>query len=137
MGAAASGTVGSLNMFLRVMCWKEWREHWLQAGILTGLGLLILLGVYPKVMPEMGNDPPVLLSAVIFAGACGFVTGAIMLANERETHTLTFLDSLPRRRMIVWGAKVVVGVAITLVQAVVLTSAGLAVMPTVPRDIGH
>src|SRR5439155_8416143 len=80
-----AGAEGGLTMFLRAMIWKELREQRLQALILTVIGLLVLTVAFPMFGDDMALAATAPLAAIVFAWACGMVTGAIALANERET----------------------------------------------------
>ena len=62
--------------------------------------------------------------AVALAYLAGAVSGAILLADEKEVGTLEFLDALPCRRRDVWAGKVVAGGLLAVGQGVVLAVAG-------------
>ena len=112
---------------MRAILWKEYREQRLPTLILTALGLLVMGVSLP--MFESRPDPVMHFGmAALFAWACGMVTGAILLANEQESHTQPFLDALPKWRSQVWRAKLVYGGIITLIQ-VLLFSALCLLLP--------
>jgi hypothetical protein len=124
-------------MFFRAICWKELIEHRLQATVLTLLGLLILLVVLPWALREGADPGDGYLTAILFVGTCGLVTGAILLANEAEGQTQGLLDIMPRRRMEVWRNKVLFGIVITTVQAAILVTCARFMWPHVdPKTAG-
>ena len=111
-------------MFVRAMFWKEVREHRLQALMLVGMaaGVLFLLQAFE---PDFSANAFRATLSASFAWACGMVTGAILLANESESMTQTFLDQLPRSRRQVWWSKCFFGLTLTVVQAGILSAACL------------
>jgi ABC-type transport system involved in multi-copper enzyme maturation permease subunit len=101
---------------MRVVLWKELREQRLPALILTALGVAVMFFVVPMWAAEHAAADYQIGVAACFAWACAMVTGTILFANESETHTLEFLDSLPRSRSQIWLAKFNVALLITLIQ---------------------
>jgi hypothetical protein len=114
-------------MFLRAMAWKELREQRLQVLLLTVLGLVILSVVFPMLGDRSSDSlTNAVMASIVFAWAGGMVTGAVTLANERETDAQTFLDMQPRWRMQVWWAKLFVAVMLVVCQSLALSTAALA-----------
>jgi hypothetical protein len=116
---------------IRVLLWKEFREQRIPTLILSVLGLLVM-GVS---LPMFESRPDRLTHfgmAALFAWACGMVTGAILLANEQESHTQQFLDMLPKWRSQLWMAKLTFGAVVTLIQIALFTVLCL-VMPAEDR----
>src|SRR5262245_48057915 len=109
-------------MFVRTIFWKELREHRVQAIILLALGIVILAGLLPLLDTDFRPDTFRVLLSACFAWACGMVTGAILLANESESMTQTFLDALPRRRSQVWWSKFAFGLVLTVCESLMLTA---------------
>jgi hypothetical protein len=129
-------------MFLRVMAWKELREQRLQMLLLTLLGVLILGVVFPLMGDRSsGSLTTAAMAAIVFAWAGGMVTGAVALANERETQTQTFLDMMPRWRRQIWAAKLFVALVLVVIQSLLFGSVSMAanrdVLPVSQmRDLG-
>ncbi|HEY8503197.1 MAG TPA: ABC transporter permease, partial [Gemmataceae bacterium] len=97
---------------------KELREQWLFAAVLVALGAAALAALGQLIGPPSYNRldaRPV--AALLMAVAGGIVCGAMLLAGERETGTLPFLDTLPVSRSRLWAAKATFGVVLTLAQA--------------------
>src|SRR5262245_62154437 len=75
----------------------------------------------------MTVDHSVIVSfAALFAWSCGMLTGAILLANEMETATQTFLDTMPRWRRQVWLNKLAFGLIVTFFQMIIIVAACVA-----------
>ncbi len=101
------------------LTWKEFREHlpiWLTMVVMTctvGGGLVGLVS---------GNDPVLAqnlagIAILGLAATYGVVCGAMMLAGEHESGTLSLLDIFLGRRGLLWTAKVAIGLLLTLSQA--------------------
>ena len=111
--------------------WKEYREHRVVWVALAVVGAALLL-VLPAEMAPGGLDahPQVreamFVAAAVLAWIYGVVCGGLLLAGERETGTLPFLDVLPGWRGRLWWAKCLVGVLLALAQAAVLAGASAA-----------
>lgn len=111
---------------IRTLLWKEYREHrplWLA---MAALSAILIVGLWQGLNPT-GTVPErsakldsLMLVAYIIALSYGLVCGAMMLADEWESGTLSFLDSLTGRRRRVWTTKMVVGLILTAGQALVL-----------------
>jgi hypothetical protein len=123
---------------IRAMLWKEYREHravWLTLGVVSVAGLFGLM----RLMAPSGveGDPEARLSleivAVFLAWTYGLVCGSMMLAGERESATLTFLDILPARRIQLWLLKWLIGLVLLGAQVVLLAGfvMGLGIAPSV------
>lgn len=104
---------------IRALLWKEYREQRLPALILVVLGVLVLTAVLPIFEDGEPRLDMRLGLALMFAFACGLVTGSILLANERESGTQTLLDILPKWRRQVWMVKLAFGMGMAVVQALV------------------
>ncbi len=108
---------------MRVLLWKEYREHrsiWLA---MAALSALILLALFALLDPP-GAIPPHSDKGEIIAGVggslliiYGFVCGSIMLAGEYESGSVRFLDALTGSRSRVWWAKTLAGTGLVLSQA--------------------
>ncbi|MGH7227483.1 MAG: hypothetical protein ACRELF_30085, partial [Gemmataceae bacterium] len=112
---------------IRALLWKEYHEHrviWLALAIVGGgglYGLSQLLGPVWNLSYDSMRDS-LRVVAVLFAWAYGLVCGAMLLANERESGTLDFLDILPARRIELWLVKSAFGVLLLLAQLAVLAA---------------
>jgi ABC-type transport system involved in multi-copper enzyme maturation permease subunit len=112
------------------LAWKEYREQrpvWLAMAV---LGLVLPVVLLAFLDPVGGKSPDrtddVLGTiAVVVAFTYGLVCGAMLLAGEHESRTMTFLDFLEGRRARLWITKVLMGTILTIAQALLL--AGLAV----------
>jgi hypothetical protein len=108
------------------LAWKEYREGWAiwVALALLGTGTVFLTPVFLDLLGQ--NDPQqqrlsVLISLIVLAVTYGVVTGSMLLAGERESQTLVFLDALTARRSGVWTSKVLIGLAFAAAQGIALT----------------
>jgi hypothetical protein len=103
--------------------WKEYREQrglWL---VMVGMTALLLAGMIAVLSP--GGREALPSTALLMAVTYGLVCGSMMLAGERETRTLTFLDTHAGRRATVWKAKALAGAVFTLVLSLVLSCLAL------------
>lgn len=115
---------------IRTLLWKEYREQrsvWLALPAFTALMLVGLWWVLEQASPVPGRvagitDKRIALMglAVILAGAYGVVSGAMLLANEREAGTQVFLDALTGRRAPLWWGKLLAGAVLTLSQSLLV-----------------
>src|SRR5579864_4081747 len=121
---------------MRVVLWKELREQRLPGLILTALGIGIMFFVVPMWGVGTAVTDFQIGVAACFAWACAMVTGAILFANESETHTLEFLDSLPRSRSQIWLAKFNVALLVTLIQIAIFSLACCALSDDVRGKYG-
>lgn len=119
---------------IRALMWKEYREHraiWLTMALVGGAGLYGLSQLMGPVwgMNFQSVHESLQSVAVLFAWAYGLICGAMLLANEQESGTLTFLDMLPVRRVDLWLVKSLFGLVLLLAQVAVLMSvvAGLGI----------
>jgi hypothetical protein len=123
------------------LVWKEYRElrpAWL--GI-TSVGSILLTGLARWLNPgPQGLDAPggggLVLGGLLLCWCYGIVSGAVLLAGEREDCTLAFLDSLPAWRGRVWTAKVVAGVTLVPVQAAAMLVILLALQAVTAAGAG-
>ncbi|HKB37340.1 MAG TPA: hypothetical protein VKD72_12895, partial [Gemmataceae bacterium] len=111
---------------MRSLAWKEYREGWAiwVALALLGTGTVFLMPVFLDLLGQ--TDPQqqrmsVLISLIVLAVTYGVVTGSMLLAGERESQTLVFLDALTARRSGVWQSKVLIGLAFAAAQGIALT----------------
>ncbi len=108
------------------MLWKEYREG---RGVWLTLALVGVCSIYavPPVMEllEAGNandqGPLTVQLASLWLTIYGLVVGSMMLAGERESKTLPFLDILSPRRASVWLTKVLAGALLTVSLGFFLT----------------
>jgi hypothetical protein len=112
---------------IRALMWKEYREHraiWLTLAVVSGAGLFGLsqLMAPEGILGRSGARESLQTVAVLFAWTYGLVCGAMLLANEYESGTMTFLDILPVRRLQLWLVKCSFGLLLLLTQVVVLGS---------------
>jgi hypothetical protein len=126
---------------MRVMLWKEYREHRLVWATLALVGLGALAGV-PQVVALFGASAAIRdvestlgTAAVAVAWVYGLVCGGMLLAGERENGTQPFLDALPARRLGLWAAKFLLGVFFVIGQ-VALLGVGLWFVLDHPRRVG-
>jgi len=107
------------------LAWKEYREQrsvWLALAV---LGIVLMVVLDPMFGPSSNHRNDVLGGILlVVAFTYGLVCGAMLLAGERESKTLPFLDYLEGRRARIWRTKVVTGLLLTLAQGLLL--AGLA-----------
>jgi hypothetical protein len=122
---------------IQALMWKEYREHratWLALACVGGAGLYglsRLMGPVWGMSYSLANES-LQAVAVLFAWTYGLVCGAMLLANENEAGTLTFLDLLPVRRIQLWLAKSLFGLLLLLAQVAVLSGVvvGLGIAET-------
>jgi ABC-type transport system involved in multi-copper enzyme maturation permease subunit len=113
---------------MRVLLWKEYREHrliWLAMAALSGIVLLALFELLdpPGAIPRQSDKREIIAGVggsllIIY----GFICGSIMLAGEYESGTVRFLDSLTGSRSRVWWVKTLVGTGLVLSQALCVCS---------------
>jgi hypothetical protein len=116
-----------------VILWKEYRQQravWLAILILAVLLVVILAEILGKgsglqVYRDERLRSTLLTVVLCLVVAQGMVSGALLLASEKEDGTLVFLDNLTGKRGPIWISKCAAGVFLTLSQGLVL--AGLAV----------
>lgn len=123
---------------IRAMLWKEWREQRTVALAVLSFGALSLYLTAQFADPVGGGSAwerggPRELMAVALAYLAGAVSGAILLADEKEVGTLEFLDTLPCRRRTLWVGKAVAGGLITIFQCGVLALTAVALGSTDDR----
>src|SRR5260370_13133818 len=112
----------------RVLLWKEYRQQraiWLAIALL-GIVLVLILGLAMgqgsglEVFRE-GSIRTVLLKIVLaLVVVYGIVSGALLLAGEKEERPLDFLDGLCGTRAPVWRRKATAGALFALAQALVM-----------------
>jgi len=110
--------------------WKEYRQQrWILAAIFV-LALLIpllLVGMSENSISIVGwqafldqTRPALAILLVGLALTFGVVSGALVLAGEKEEGTLAFLDYLSARRAPLWIAKAKAAFALTFTQGLLL-----------------
>jgi hypothetical protein len=111
---------------MRCLAWKEIREGcsvWLALALL-GTGVVFLTPMFLELLGESDwqrQRTAVLIGLGVLAVTYGVVTGSMLLAGERESQTLVFLDALTARRDGLWGCKTLLGLVFALAQGVALT----------------
>jgi hypothetical protein len=116
---------------IRAMLWKEWREQRTVAATVLGFGAAALYLTAQFAEPMAGGNPwegggPRELMALALAYLAGAVSGAILLADEKEVGTLEFLDTLPCRRQTIWVGKAVAGGLLAVGQCVAIAAFAMA-----------
>src|SRR6516225_10466103 len=111
-----------------VLLWKEYRQQraiWLAVAFL-GIFLVLLLGLALGQGSGLeafrdGSIRPTLIIIILALGVTyGIVSGALLLAGEKEDRTLDFLDGLSGQRGPVWRRKATAGALFTLAQGLVM-----------------
>jgi hypothetical protein len=125
---------------IRALMWKEYREHraiWLTLAIVGGAGLFGLAQLMAPggFLSNTSARESLQSVAILFAWTYGLVCGAMLLANEHESGTMTFLDILPARRLQLWMVKCFFGLLLLATQVAVLAGlvVGLGITETVPQ----
>jgi hypothetical protein len=117
---------------IATLTWKEFREHrsiWLA---LAGLAVATLVALRALLAPNgvqdlgPGNMIMFVATAVALVAMYGLVCGAMMLAGERESRTLPFLDTLPVARSALWRGKALAGGLFTLAHSLVVVAVVVA-----------
>ncbi len=116
-----------------VLFWKEYRQQrslWL-AILVLAVGVSEALTRYfgPIPIDRYSLGPRVLdpeFALFSLTATYGVISGALLLAAEKEEGTLAFLDSLAGLRTSLWVRKCVAGVVLTVSQGLVV--AGLALV---------
>jgi ABC-2 family transporter protein len=115
---------------IRAFIWKEWREQRIVALAVLLFGALAMYLTAQFVEQSSGatldSGGARELMAIALAYLAGAVSGAILLADEKEVGTLEFLDTLPSRRRNVWVGKVIAGALLAVGQCVVLALVAIA-----------
>jgi ABC-type transport system involved in multi-copper enzyme maturation permease subunit len=112
---------------IRTLAWKEYREQrglWIAIAVMGAILSVAVSSFARGGISQVANDSFV-ASFVIglfitLMVAQGIVCGVQLLAGEKETGTLAFLDALSVLRFPVWWTKVLVGLGFVLAQALVL-----------------
>jgi hypothetical protein len=125
---------------LQAIVWKEFREQGLIGATLIVLGSSLLVAAATFADPPVEGASPneVLrflgagrLASLMLAVTAGMVCGGAIFAAEREAGTIAFLESLPSSHQRLWLAKLVAGLALTIVQVglILAVSLGLGLVP--------
>src|SRR5262245_13775200 len=110
---------------MRVMLWKEYREHrtiWLAMAMVNG-GILFGLPMLEELWGLSRRDDKLLMlgpTAILLVWVYAMVCGAMLLAGEREGATLDFLDTLPVTRLRLWMLKGPIGLLLVGGQVILL-----------------
>lgn len=129
-------------LVFRAIIWKEIREQGLISLTLLVLGSAVIIVAATQAPPGADTASPGdvvgllglgRLATLMLSVTAGMVCGSAIFAAERESGTMTFLESLPASHAHLWRAKLAAGVGLTLVQVIVLesVSASLGLMPTI------
>jgi hypothetical protein len=99
----------------RVILWKEMRE---QAHVAITLVAFAIGVIAATAVLSTAHDAVAIVSAlaIFFAWILGVLTGAQLLATEKENGTQVWLDSLPTSRRDLWWRKVGAGGALVGAQ---------------------
>ena len=116
---------------IRAMLWKEWREQRTVAGAVLAFGALALYLTAQLAEPVTSGNPwegggPRELMALALAYLAGSVSGAILIADEKEVGTLEFLETLPCRRRTIWVGKALAGGILAAGQCAAIALIALA-----------
>jgi ABC-type transport system involved in multi-copper enzyme maturation permease subunit len=111
---------------MATLAWKEYREQrsiWLTIALLAAV---LLLGVLELVNP-LGTARPMTakfftLITICLASSIGYglAVGAVLIAGERESGTLDFLDMSAGSRLTIWATKTLIGAAGVLILSLAL-----------------
>jgi hypothetical protein len=116
-----------------VLLWKEYRQQrpvWLAIALLSVLLAVSVGGTLGKgsgleVFQEERVSRTLLLAVQCLAVSFGTVSGALLLAGEKDDGTQVFLDRLAGWREVLWPRKFLAGVVLTLAQALALSALAL------------
>ncbi len=126
---------------IETLFWKEYREHrsvWIAMALLA----IICLAVATEALLPQGlkgatedNIASVLGGGLILTAMYGLVCGAMMLAGERESNGMAFLDILPMSRAELWWSKCLFGLVFVLLYSAVVIATGVVVGVIGPAGI--
>ncbi|MBN9122989.1 MAG: ABC transporter permease, partial [Planctomycetes bacterium] len=120
---------------IRAVVWKELREQGLIAVMLAALGGALIAAAAAFADPPSKTAASTDVVAALGAGrllalmlvvTAGMVCGGALFAAEKEAGTMTFLDTLPTRRWLLWRAKLVAGLVLAGAVVAVLLGATAA-----------
>src|SRR5262245_41318852 len=115
-----------------VLAWKTCREQrgiWLAMALLGVVAVVLMMTL---VAPNE-NQGNLLMGALVVIGYIhALVTGAILLAGEREDNTLAFLEHQPMGRLAIWRGKAGMAAVLSAAMALVLALLYLAFGPAAP-----
>jgi hypothetical protein len=123
------------------LVWKEYREHrsvWLTMTLLAVVSLSTAVAVLmPQGLHGSSEDhiAGVVGAALILTAMYGLVCGAMMLAGERETRGMPFLEALPLSRTALWWMKLLIGIAFVLIYSAMVAAVGPALGVVGPQAI--
>ncbi len=111
---------------IRVLLWKEYREHrsiWLSLAVVGGVGLYALSYLIPNLwgLGSAATRDSLQSVAVMLAWTYGLVCGSMLFANEAETGAIAFLEQLPLRRARLWWVKTLFGFLLFVLQLALLS----------------
>ena len=108
---------------IAALVWKEYREQrvaWAALAAVGALAVFVLPLIDSAENLDHGREAVAALAVTVLAWAYGLICGAMLLAGERETGTLPFLDGLPGLRGQLWRGKCLAGVLLVVAQVAVL-----------------
>jgi ABC-type transport system involved in multi-copper enzyme maturation permease subunit len=121
--------------------WKEYREHrsvWIAMALLAVISLAVAAeALLPQGIKGASEDNVASLvgGALILTAMYGLVCGAMMLAGERESRGMGFLEALPLSRAELWWSKCLFGLIFVLLYSAVVIATGVAVGVVGPDGI--
>jgi hypothetical protein len=122
------------------LAWKEYREQrpiWLTVGLLAvALVYVVLNFVAPIGIAQAGTAKIQTLITICFTLSIGYglISGALLIAGEREAGTLGFLDMAVCRRSTIWMTKTIVGAIGVFIFALALAGL-LGMLPVAVQDL--
>jgi hypothetical protein len=125
---------------IATVTWKEYREQrtvWFFMGLMATILIVLVTQVYPFLSNSVQSGDTKLHLLIAAAGCVltyGVVCGAMLLAGERESSTLAFLDALVGQRLPVWCAKLIPGALFCLSQGLFI---GILAAIACPADVDH
>jgi hypothetical protein len=110
---------------IRTLSWKEYREHrliWLTMAVVNS-GFLVGLASLADSDFRSHSEKLEMLGAVavLLVWVYGMIGGGMLLAGERESATLEFLDALPVTRLRLWMVKGQIGLLLLAGQVLLLS----------------
>jgi hypothetical protein len=111
---------------IRTLAWKEYREQravWLIMAVVASAALVGTISLGEAIGPGFHGPSRVTAIAIVaftVVAMYGVVCASLLLAGERESGTVRFLDALARRRTDLWKTKVLAGTALSAAQGIVV-----------------
>jgi hypothetical protein len=109
---------------IRALMWKECREQRAAWLAITAIGTALIVVTAQWLQGGAGPTPDsraayLVAGALLLSWCYGIVSGAMLLAGEREDGTLEFIDSLPVWRARLWRVKGLAALGLLVAQAAV------------------